>query len=132
MLFSRANTVELVGATVIVERSDGNTLLPDKLWRFVWKEPVAPAYMHALFQSGHVRRELGKLSSGTSASMRNISQNKLYGLSLPIASYPNQKDFAARSAMIHSIQSQQSAATVKAQDAFDALLARCFGQPVAA
>jgi len=127
MLFSRANTEELVGATAIVERTDGKTLLPDKLWRFVWNEPVESAYMHALFQSGHVRRELGKLSSGTSASMRNISQAKLYGLSLPIAPYPNQKDFAERSAMIRSIQSQQSAATAKAQAAFDALLARVFG-----
>jgi type I restriction enzyme S subunit len=126
MLFSRANTEELVGAAAIVEKTDGKTLLPDKLWRFVWNEPVEPAYMHALFQSRHVRRELGKLSSGTSASMRNISQGKLYALSLPIAPYLSQKDFAERSAMIHSIQSQQSAATAKAQAAFDALLARCF------
>ncbi len=126
MLFSRANTEELVGATALVERTDGKTLLPDKLWRFVWNEPVESAYMHALFQSDHVRRELGKLSSGTSASMRNISQAKLYGLPLPIAPYPNQKDFAERSAMIRSIQSQQSAATAKAQAAFDSLLARCF------
>jgi type I restriction enzyme S subunit len=126
MLFSRANTEELVGATAIVEKTDGKTLLPDKLWRFVWNEPVESAYMHALFQSGHVRRELGKLSSGTSASMRNISQGKLYGLSLPIAPYPSQKNFAERSAMIRSIQSQQSAATAKAQATFDALLARSF------
>ena len=132
MLFSRANTEELVGATAIVEKTDGQTLLPDKLWRFVWNEPLEPAYMHALFQSGHVRRELGKLSSGTSASMRNISQAKLYALSLPVAPYLKQKDFAERSAMIHSIQSQQSAATAKAHAAFDALLARCFSQPNAA
>lgn len=130
MLFSRANTEELVGATAIVEKTNGKTLLPDKLWRFVWNEPVEPAYMHALFQSGHVRRELGKLSSGTSASMRNISQAKLYAFSLPVAPYLKQKDFAERSAMIHSIQSQQSAATAKAQAVFNALLARCFATPV--
>jgi len=126
LLFSRANTEELVGATAIVEKTDGKTLLPDKLWRFVWNEPVESAYMHALFQSGHVRRELGKLSSGTSASMRNISQGKLYGLPLPIAPYEKQNDFAEKSAMIYSIQCQQSAATAKAKAAFDALLAGCF------
>lgn len=126
MLFSRANTVELVGATAIVEKTDGKTLLPDKLWRFVWAEPVEPAYMHALFQSPHVRRELGKLSSGTSASMRNISQGKLFGFTLPVAPYAEQKEFAERSAMIHSIQSQQSAATAKAQATFGALLAQTF------
>lgn len=126
MLFSRANTEELVGATAIVERTDGKTLLPDKLWRFVWSESVESAYMHALFQSAHVRHELGKLSSGTSASMRNISQGKLFQLTLPIAPYANQKDFAVSSAMIHSIQSQQAAATATAQATFDALLAQVF------
>lgn len=126
MLFSRANTEELVGATAIVGSTDGKTLLPDKLWRFVWAEPVDPTYMHALFQSSRVRRELGKLSSGTSASMRNISQGKLFGLSLPVAPYAKQKAFGERAAAIHSIQSQQSSATTKAKATFDALLARAF------
>ena len=126
MLFSRANTEELVGATAVVEKTDGATLLPDKLWRFVWNEPVESAYMHALFQSGHTRQELGKLSSGTSASMRNISQGKLFALTMPIAPYSAQKEFAERSAMMRSIQSQQITATAKAQATFDALLADAF------
>jgi type I restriction enzyme S subunit len=126
MLFSRANTVELVGATAIVERTDGKTLLPDKLWRFVWAEPVDPAYMHALFQTTQVRRELGKLSSGTSASMRNISQAKLLGLPLPVAPYNKQQEFGERAAAVHSIQSQQSTATGKAEATFSALLAQAF------
>jgi type I restriction enzyme S subunit len=126
MLFSRANTEELVGATAVVEKTDGATLLPDKLWRFVWNEPVESAYMHALFQSGHTRQALGKLSSGTSASMRNISQAKLFALTMPIAPYSAQKEFAERSAMMRSIQSQQLTATAKAQATFDALLADAF------
>lgn len=126
MLFSRANTEELVGATAIVEQTNGTTLLPDKLWRIVWAEPVAPAYMHALLQSGHVRRELGKLSSGTSASMRNISQGKLFGLKLPVAPYAAQQDFAGRVAIISSIRGQQTDATAKAEATFDALLAIIF------
>jgi len=130
MLFSRANTEELVGATAIVEKTDGKTLLPDKLWRFVWAEPVEPAYMHALFQSRHVRRELSKLSSGTSASMRNISQGKLFDLMLPVASYAEQKRFAEYSASAQSILKQQSAATAKAQSAFDTLLAGAFSSTI--
>ena len=126
MLFSRANTEELVGATAIVSSTNGKTLLPDKLWRFVWAEPVEPSYMHALFQSPYVRRELGKLSSGTSASMRNISQGRLFNLRLPVAPHGNQKDFSERATLIHSIKSQQAAATAKAQGTFDALLAGVF------
>jgi type I restriction enzyme S subunit len=126
MLFSRANTEELVGATALVGKTNGKTLLPDKLWRFVWSEPVESTYMHALFQSNHVRKGLGKLSSGTSASMRNISQGKLFDFTLPVAPYAEQIKFAEKAAMICSIQSQQSDATAKAQAAFDALLAQVF------
>lgn len=124
MLFSRANTEELVGATAIVESTNGKTLLPDKLWRMVWAEPAESLYMHALFQSPHVRKELGKLSSGTSASMRNISQGKLFDLALPIAPYAWQKRFTDQAASARSISTQQATATTKAQAAFDALLAR--------
>lgn len=126
MLFSRANTEELVGATAIVDRTDGKTLLPDKLWRFVWAEPVEPVYMHALFQSPHVRRELGRLSSGTSASMRNISQAKLLDFQTPVAPYSAQKKFSECAAAVQSILSQQFTAEAKAKATFDALLAQAF------
>ncbi len=126
MLFSRANTEELVGATAIVESTNGKTLLPDKLWRIVWAEPAESLYMHALFQSPHVRQELGKLSSGTSASMRNISQGKLFDLMLPIAPHPLQKSFTDHAVAARSIVAQQATATTKARAAFDALLAQAF------
>lgn len=126
MLFSRANTEALVGATAIVQRTNGRTLLPDKLWRFVWAERVEQAFMHALFQSAHVRQELGKLSSGTSASMRNISQAKLFELRLPVPPMAQQSAFARHAEALQSIRSQQALALEKATAAFDALLARAF------
>lgn len=126
MLFSRANTVELVGATAVVEATDGHTLLPDKLWRFVWAEPVEQRYMHALFQNRHVRSELGKMSSGTSASMRNISQGKLYELALPVAPLAQQIVFARHADSVQSVLAQQAVALQRAEAAFNALLARLF------
>lgn len=126
MLFSRANTEELVGATAVVRSTNGRTLLPDKLWRFVWAEPVEQAFMLALFQSAHVRQELGKLSSGTSASMRNISQAKLFELRLPVPPLAQQSAFARRAEALVSIQAQQALALAKATATFDALLARAF------
>ncbi len=132
MLFSRANTEELVGATAVVRSTNGKTLLPDKLWRFVWAEPVEQAFMHALFQSAHVRQELGKLSSGTSASMRNISQAKLFELRLPIPPLAQQRAFARHAEALYSIQSQQALALAKATATFDALLARAFSTQGAA
>lgn len=126
MLFSRANTEELVGATAVVRETNGRTLLPDKLWRFVWAERVEQAFMHALFQSAHVRKELGKLSSGTSASMRNISQAKLFELRLPLPPFAEQRAFTRHAEALQSIQAQQAMALRKATATFDALLARAF------
>lgn len=126
LLFSRANTEALVGATAIVPSTDGRTVLPDKLWRVVWSEPVDSAYMHALFQSPSVRGALGRLSSGTSASMRNISQGKLFELALPIAPYDRQKEFGGKAWLVQSVMGQQSNALGKAEATFAALLSRTF------
>lgn len=126
LLFSRANTSELVGATALVEHTNGTTLLPDKLWRFVWREEVESIYAWALFQSKHVRQELSQLASGTSDSMRNISQAKLFELSLPWAPIEAQRAFTEQARAAHSIGQQQTTALAKAQATFDALLAQAF------
>lgn len=129
MLFSRANTSELVGATALVEQTNGSTLLPDKLWRIVWREEVDSLYMWALFQSKAVRQELSKLASGTSDSMRNISQAKLFELSLPVAALNEQQRFGEMAKAARSIQKQQDMALEKAQFTFNALLAQAFASP---
>jgi type I restriction enzyme S subunit len=55
-----------------------------------------------------------------------ISMGRLRELHVPVPPIELQREFADRTEQIRSIQSQQSAATTKAQAAFDALLARCF------
>jgi type I restriction enzyme S subunit len=126
LLFSRANTSELVGATALVDRTNGSTLLPDKVWRFVWREEVDPVYIWALFQSKYVRQELSLLASGTSDSMRNISQAKLFDLQLPLAPVQEQRRFGEQVRAALSIRKQQTTALAKAQSTFDALLAQAF------
>lgn len=131
MLFSRANTQDLVGATAIVESTDGRTLLPDKLWRFVWSEPVDQRYMHALFRCQLIRRELGKLSTGTSASMRNISQERLNQLRLPIAPVEMQRAFGQRAESLVSVQALQAASLGSAEHMLQSLLDHAFGSDLA-
>jgi type I restriction enzyme S subunit len=126
LLFSRANTEALVGATALVEKTNAKTLLPDKLWRFVLTEEVEPIYVYALFQSPYVRQELSKLSTGTSASMREFSQAKLKTLKLPVPPYEEQKQFAARVRQVQAVQMQQSIALDTATDTFKSVLSRAF------
>jgi len=126
LLFSRANTEALVGATALVGKTNGKTLLPDKLWRFVFAEQIEPIYIYALFQNVNVRQELSKLSTGTSASMRNISQAKLKTLKLPIPPYEEQMKFADQVRQVQAIQMQQSIALDTATATFNSVLSRAF------
>lgn len=126
MLFSRANTVDLVGATALVEHTDGNTLLPDKLWRIIWSEDVDVVYMHTLFQDSSVRRMLGKLATGTSDSMRNISQAKLFNLELPVATLDEQRKFGLLARQAMAMMSTQELGLVKACQSFDSLMSNAF------
>ena len=50
LLFSRANTSELIGATAFVPDGTENLLMPDKLWRFAWnyEDKPSPWFVHYL------------------------------------------------------------------------------------
>ena len=126
MLFSRASTEEFVGTTAIVERTNGTTLLPDKLWRFVWAERVEPIYMLGLFRSLQSRGAFSRLSSGTRPAMRSISQAKLFELQLPVAPYQQQRIYAEQALSARKIFAQHALGSAKAKAAFNAFLARTF------
>lgn len=126
LLFSRANTEALVGATALVHRTNGNTLLPDKVWRFAWSEEVESVYFLALFQSSFVRKKLSKLSTGTSSSMRNISQAKLRSMELPVAPLNEQKLFAQIVRQAQALSTQQADAYQLSESSFSSLLHRAF------
>lgn len=77
LLFSRANTRELVGATAIVDRDYPNLLLPDKIWKLEVNDKVHPVFFKAYLSSDYIRKLLSAEASGTSGSMFNISMQKL-------------------------------------------------------
>ncbi len=80
LLITRANTEELVGATALVLKGcPTNLVLPDKIWRFVWKQDYdgTPEFVWAMFQEKATRSALGNIASGTGGSMKNIGMAKL-------------------------------------------------------
>lgn len=96
LLFSRANTTELVAATAYVWETPENIVLPDKLWKFSISDEskVNKLYLWDLFKNLEFRNELSKLSSGTSGSMKNISKGKLNELKMPLPPKELQDKFA--------------------------------------
>ncbi len=121
LLLSRANTPQLVGAVAYVDQTPANILLPDKLWRFVWRAPrlAEPLFVWALFQTRSVRYELGRRATGTSGSMKNISQEKLLSMQTILPPLDVQRHFAQRLAAVERLQRAYTRSLAE----FDALFA---------
>lgn len=128
LLFSRANTAELIGATAFVAETPDNLLLPDKLWRFVWFEkPRATLYyVRHLFQQEKFRREIALRASGSSGSMKNISQPKVLSIQVGHPPLALQELFSSRIQVIDDLKSSHRATLRELDDLFSSLQHRAF------
>lgn len=94
LLFSRANTRELVAASCIVEADFENLFLPDKLWRLVpVPREASGVFLKELFWRDGVRDKFRAASSGSSGSMLNISQDAMLRTTVPIPPFHLQERF---------------------------------------
>ena len=84
-LFSRANTIELVGACVIAKHVTRNIMLSDKTLRIQYKD-ISPYYFLYYLRSQMGRNEIMERSTGNQESMRNIGQDRIRNIVIPICS----------------------------------------------
>jgi type I restriction enzyme S subunit len=84
LLLSRANTIDLVGMVCHVSGNVGNLMLSDKTLR-LHPDParVTTRFLFWALQSSFARRQMENLATGTSGSMKNISQRGLRSIGLP-------------------------------------------------
>src|SRR5262249_457488 len=76
-LFSRANSIELVGACLIVDRVSRALMLSDKILRFELALPDCAQWILSALRSQWGRWEIERLSTGNQESMRNIGQDRI-------------------------------------------------------
>jgi type I restriction enzyme S subunit len=127
-LFSRANTSELVGAVAIADDVPAGLLLPDKIWRIEWTPTrIEPRYAYSLLRSSEIRRIFAVIGSGTSGSMKNISQAKLVRVPIPLPPLPIQTAFAEQTHRLDSLARHLDAAAAKAEAMAAGLSAEVFG-----
>lgn len=94
LLFARKNSLELLGATALVQRTRPRLMFPDLVFRLNLTERAAPAFMwHVLNQSG-IRSRVRRLAGGTSGSMPNISKARLRTVEVVLPSLLEQRRFA--------------------------------------
>lgn len=82
-LISRANTIELVGACVIVSGVTKRLMLSDKILRLNLAGNVDEWLLWTL-RSRHGRNEIERLATGNQESMRNIGQDSLRQIRIPL------------------------------------------------
>jgi type I restriction enzyme S subunit len=123
--------------TLLVTRT-GATIGKTALFKGAERPCIAGAYLIEVGLSAEVVPEfvlhvlLGKfgqsqlIGGSRAVAQPNLNAPTIRAIPIPLPDFNIQQTFANRVAEIASIQSQQSAATAKAQAAFDALLAGCF------
>jgi type I restriction enzyme S subunit len=90
-LFSRANTLDLIGAVVIVNFIERNLMLSDKTLRFRFNSDVIPKYILYYLRSRKGRKEIQRLSTGNQESMRNIGQARIKQIEFPYCTKEEQQ-----------------------------------------
>lgn len=83
-LLSRANTLELVGKSVIVNSISKKLMLSDKTLRISFNDLVVPHYILYFLKSRNGRKQIEDLSTGNQVSMRNIGQERIKQIRFPI------------------------------------------------
>jgi type I restriction enzyme, S subunit len=135
-LMSRANTLELIGAVVLVENVTKNLMLSDKTLRLIFKKGISKEFILFYLRSKTGRKEIESLSSGNQVSMRNIGQTKIKQIRFPYCSFEEQikvvkeletKFFATKTLASTIEQGLQQAETLKQsilQQAFEGKLVK--------
>lgn len=83
-IFSRANTIDLVGACVIAKSVSRPAMLSDKTLRFVFADKHLSDWVLYCLRSPHGRREIERLATGNQESMRNIGQGRIRAIRIPL------------------------------------------------
>lgn len=93
---SRMNTKNLVGDNALIDKDYPSLRLPDRLWSFgiLNKSENSILWLAHLLSSPRMRSNISSRATGTSGSMKNITQEDIMGLSIPRPPFPEQEKIA--------------------------------------
>lgn len=118
VLMTRKNTRELVGAVAVVDEVRPRLLLPDLIFRLQMdRARIEPWFFQALMMNERKRLAVRNLSSGSAASMPNISKARLGGLPIELPPVERQREFSRR------VKAASTVRAVAGMDSLDDLVA---------
>ncbi len=127
ILFSRANTRELVGASCIVEKDYPDLFLPDKLWEVeVNRSLLEPIFFQKCISQNSWRSKLTKKATGTSGSMLNISMEKFRDENIILPPLELQAKFTEIATAVEHIKQNMILQSDELDARFHSLMQRSF------
>ena len=127
LLFSRANTREMVGATAVITQDYPEHILPDKLWKIRFVNTANVWYMKYVLSCQPIRSIFSSVSTGTSGSMFNVSMEKFKSIVIPLPPLELQMQFASFVESVDKSKATIQKALDEAQLLFDSLMQKYFG-----
>ncbi|MBV6410920.1 MAG: restriction endonuclease subunit S [Burkholderiales bacterium] len=125
ILFNRTNSKELVGKTGLWSGAIDAVAASYFIRLRAKSDCLVPHYLWVFMNTGHMKRVLFETARGA-IGQANINSKELKAFRLPLPPTKLQRQFETHCRSIAAMEEQQSAATAKAQEAFDALLGRVF------
>ena len=129
-LFSRANTIELVGACVIVGKTTKQLMLSDKTLRFELCPQVLPDWLQICLRCKFGRDEIERLATGNQESMRNIGQERIRQIRMPLPPLAEQTRIVAEVdrhlSIIREVETEVDSNLQRAQALRQATLTQAF------
>ena len=128
ILFGRASgSMELLGATAVVDVTAENLYLPDKVWRLSVKPnaPVLARYVLGILRSSPARDFIRHNASGA-AGVRNIGKSKLLEYRAPLPSLNMQREYVTRVTQVDAQRRTVHRALSADDELFSSLQARAF------
>ncbi len=119
-LISRANTLELVGACVIVHKTSRPVYLSDKILRLVMPEDMK-RWLLMVLQSPSGRKQIESLATGNQLSMRNLAQANLRQIQVPKPTPAEQQEIVRRVEDLFAFADRIEARLAVAQKTVDRL-----------
>jgi type I restriction enzyme S subunit len=110
IILSRMNTPLLVGESGYVAEEYPNLYLPDRLWMIECDESVSlTLFLSQCLLSEKTRMNLRQIATGSSASMKNISQSLFLEMRLSFPSLPEQEKIATFLSSLDDLIAAQAA-----------------------
>jgi type I restriction enzyme S subunit len=128
LLFSRKNTYELVAACAYVFQTRSKLLMPDLIFRFVFKQSaeINPIFIWKLLTCNSQRKAIQSLAAGAAGSMPNISKANLKTVRLITPPIRLQNEFATIVGKVESIKSRYQQSLTDLEALYGALSQQAF------